>query len=171
MPALVEQFRLEAPAVLWRGIGSLASLAITNSEYTDPTPQLFDGTLFNTWTKGWADEDEGKAYSLKVRETLAGHEGPATLFIVESVDQETGLQMYTRYFFPADPNCQEDVGYLAVFRGSLDPKGTNQGEVQAQQIIASMELGTAVGTILDLSKLSAELWQGMIILATQASKG
>lgn len=136
------------------------------SRVVSPKPKDFFKDKFLTWNEVWTD-DNGNRCLLKVRQDLTGAEAPGTLFIMEPADTESGLSMYTRYIFPTDPYRQENVGYLAVFRGAINPNDPDVMNVQVKQIEAEVTLGTAVGTIDDLGALLVSLAGGVIHVAAE----
>lgn len=160
--ALTEAYKVEGPAILWRGIGSLAVVTLANTTMMPPYLEDFLNQEYQTWQEAWYDEEDN-GYILKVRQA-DGEGGPASLFILEP--EANGTSMYTRYVFSADPNTQDNFGYLAVFKGLIDRNDPNVVQVQAEQMNTQMILGTAHATIQDAGKLFMHLSTGVIEVAS-----
>lgn len=164
MASSVEQLELRAPAAVWRGVGALA-ISLANTSHIPPEQEESDGEVFDTWQKNWINGDDGDFSYRKLRiRSAPGGKSLATLYVLGPKDTETGLNTYTRYFFSADAQQQDDSGYLAVFRGAIDPNDPkDRGGIEKQQQQYEIELsrGTARGTMDDLGQL-------LVILAQSA---
>ncbi len=149
MLELLERCRVEAPADLWKRIGSTAVFALADIEHGVPLREEFSGETFDAWHRDW--EGDNAKYLLKVR-MQGDKEGPASLFVSDS--RTTGeAPTYTQYIFSTLPFATEDSGYLASLPGIVDPHNPEETQDKLQEGVA---MGTAfcakdeVGRLLDM---------------------
>jgi hypothetical protein len=142
---------IAAPAVLWRGLGSLA-LVITNRYNRPSKTEAFFGGQYDSWDRDWLDtgSDGLSRLLLRVREKK-GVAGPSSL-LVHGQNMEDGLYPYTYYVFQVPQDTQDEDGALAVFRGTR-PNELPDASLLAAQREFQIETGLSRANSDDLEQL------------------